>query len=135
MENALEFIQSGVATLCTGRGILHQTTCPYTSQQNGVSERKYRHLLDMVHTLLAGMNVPMYLWFDVVLTMTFLVNRLPSAALGGAIPVQRLVSDVELFSLPPQVFGCTTFVQDHTPGLSKLTPRALKGVFVGYSQI
>ena len=49
----------------------------------------------MVRTLLVGMNVPMYLWSDAVLTATFLVNRLPSAALGGAIPVQRLASDSE----------------------------------------
>jgi len=26
-------------------GILHQTSCPYTSQQNGVAERKNKHLL------------------------------------------------------------------------------------------
>ena len=32
------------------------------------------------------------------------------------------------------MFGCTAFVQDHTPGLSKLAPRAQKGVFVGYSR-
>ena len=109
-NNTVEFTQSGVAALCTAREILYQTTCPYTSQQNGIAERKHRHLLDMVRTLLVGMNVPMYLWFDVVLTATFLVNRLPSATLGGAIPVQRLASDSELFSLPPRVFGCTDFV-------------------------
>ena len=76
----------------------------------------------MVRTLLAGMNVPMYMWSDAVLTPSFLVNRLPSAALGSAIPVQRLASDAELFSLPSQVFGCMAFVQDHTPGLLKLAP-------------
>ena len=79
-DNALEFTQSGVEALCTTRGILHQTTCPYTSQQNGVAERRHQHLLDMVCTLLVGTNVPIYLWSDVVLTATFLVNRLPSAA-------------------------------------------------------
>ena len=62
------------------------------------------------------------------------MNRLPSAALGGAIPLQRLTLAADLFSLPPRVFGCTAFVQDHTPGLSKLAPRAQKGVFVGYSR-
>ena len=88
----------------------------------------------MVHTLLAGINVLMYLLSDVVLIATFLMNRPPSTALGGAIPVKRLASDAELFSLPPRVFGCTAFVQDHTPNLSKPAPRALKGVFVGYSR-
>ncbi|XP_078447196.1 uncharacterized protein LOC144716056 [Wolffia australiana] len=133
-DNALEFTQKAIEELCLTHGIVHQTTCPYTSQQNGVAERKHRHLLDMVRTLLLTMKVPQYLWSDAVLTATYLVNRLPSAALGGAIPIQRLTPEVDLFSLPPRVFGCTAFVQDHTPGLSKLAPRAQKGVFVGYAR-
>ena len=133
-DNALEFTQKAIEELCLAHGIVHQTTCPYTSQQNGVAERKHRHLLDMVRTLLLAMRVPQYLWCEAVLTATYLVNRLPSAALGGAIPLQRLTPAADLFSLPPRVFGCTAFVQDHTPGLSKLAPRAQKGVFVGYSR-
>ena len=133
-DNALEFTQKAIEDLCQAHGIIHQTTCPYTSQQNGVAERKHRHLLDMVRTLLLAMRVPQYLWCEAVLTATYLVNRLPSAALGGAIPLQRLTLAADLFSLPPRVFGCTAFVQDHTPGLSKLAPRAQKGVFVGYSR-
>ena len=133
-DNALEFTQTAIEELCLAHGIVHQTTCPYTSQQNGVAERKHRHLLDMVRTLLLAMRVPQYLWCEAVLTATYLVNRLPSAALGGAIPLQRLTPAADLFSLPPRVFGCTAFVQDHTPGLSKLAPRAQKGVFVGYSR-
>ena len=88
----------------------------------------------MVRALLLAMRVPQYLWCEAVLTATYLVNRLPSAALGGAIPLQRLTPAADIFSLPPRVFGCTAFVQDHTPGLSKLAPRAQKGVFVGYSR-
>ena len=133
-DNALEFTQKAIEELCLAHGIVHQTTCPYTSQQNGVAERKHRHLLDMVRTLLLAMRVPQYLWCEAVLTATYLVNRLPSAALGGAIPLQRLTPAADIFSLPPRVFGCTAFVQDHTPGLSKLAPRAQKGVFVGYSR-
>ena len=133
-DNALEFTQKAIEDLCLAHGIVHQTTCPYTSQQNGVAERKHRHLLDMVRTLLLAMRVPQYLWCEAVLTATYLVNRLPSAALGGAVPLQRLTPTADIFSLPPRVFGCTAFVQDHTPGLSKLAPRARKGVFVGYSR-
>ena len=133
-DNALEFTQKAIEELCLAHGIVHQTPCPYTSQQNGVAERKHRHLLDMVRTLLLAMRVPQYLWCEAVLTATYLVNRLPFAALGGGIPLQRLTPAADLFSLPPRVFGCTAFVQDHTPGLSKLAPRAQKGVFVSYSR-
>ena len=68
------------------------------------------------------------------MTATYLQNRLPSAPLGGAISLHRLLPTSSLFSLPPRVFGCVAFVQDHFLSLYKLAPRALKGVFVGYSR-
>ena len=132
-DNALEFVQTSLRTFCADRGIIHQTTCPHTSQQNGVAERKHRQLVDITRTLLIEMHVLSYLWSDALMTATYLQNRLPSAPLGGAIPLHRLQPTSSLFSLPPRVFGCVAFVQDHSPSLSKLAPRALKGVFVGYS--
>ncbi|XP_078436651.1 uncharacterized protein LOC144707428 [Wolffia australiana] len=133
-DNALEFVQSALQDLCSSRGIIHQTTCPYTSQQNGVAERKHRHLLDMTRTLLIEMGVPHYLWADALLTSAYLLNRLPSSPLGGEVPLHRLHPDRELFTLPPRTFGCVAFVHDHFPNLSKLAPHSLKGVFVVYSR-
>ena len=133
-DNALEFVQASLRTFCVDRGIIHQTTCPHTSQQNGVAERKHHQLLDITRTLLIEMHVPSYLWSDALMTATYLQNRLPSAPLGGAIPLHHLSPSSSLFSIPPRVFGCVAFVQDHSPSLSKLAPRALKGVFVGYSR-
>ena len=133
-DNALEFVQASLRTFCANRGIIHQTTCPHTSQPNGIAERKHRQLLDITRTLLIEMHVPSYLWSDALMTMKNLQNRLPSAPLGGAIPLHRLSPTSSLFSLPPRVFGCVTFVQDHFASLSKLAPRALKGVFVGHSR-
>lgn len=46
------------------RGILSQHTCPYTPQQNGVSERKNRHLLDIVRSLLLDTSVPARFWLE-----------------------------------------------------------------------
>ena len=68
------------------------------------------------------------------MTATYLQNRLPSAPLCGAIPLHHLSPTSSLFSLPPRVFGCVPFVQDHSHSLSKLAPRALNGVFVGCSR-
>jgi transposase InsO family protein len=39
------------------KGILSQRLYPYTPQQNGVAERKNRHLLD-VHTLMLESSIP-----------------------------------------------------------------------------
>ncbi|XP_078445042.1 uncharacterized protein LOC144714219 [Wolffia australiana] len=61
-----------------------------------------------------------------------LVSDLPPT--GGEVPLRRLHPDRELFALPPRTFGCVAFVHDHSPNLSKLAPRSLKGVSVGYSR-
>ena len=60
-ENAIKFTQTTLQEFCAGKGILHQTTCSYTSQKNGVAEHKHCHLLDMVCTMVVGMNFLMYL--------------------------------------------------------------------------
>ena len=133
-DNALEFLQASLRTFCVDCGIIHQTTCPHTSQQNGVAERKHRQLLDITRTLLIEMHVSSYLRSGALMTATYLQNRLPSARLGGAIPLHRLSPTSSLFSLSPRVFGRVAFVQDHSPSLSKLAPCALKGVFVSYSR-
>ena len=132
--NALELVQSALQQFSVDHGIIHQTTCPYTSSQNGVAERKHRILLDITRTLLYEIYVPHYLWFDAIMTATYLHNWLPSSPLGCVIPLTRLFPNASLFRLPLRVFGCTAFVQDYTPSLSKLAPRALKEVFVGYSR-
>src|SRR5436190_4132207 len=132
-DNALEFMQQSVIDLCSSYGTIHQTSCPHTSPQNGVAERKHRHILDVARTLMFASKTPSYLWSDAVLTAVYLINRMPSAPLNGGIPLSRLYPDKPLFPLPPKIFGCVAFVHNHAPGLDKLAPRSIKGVFVGYS--
>ena len=118
------------------KGILHQSTCVDTPQQNEISERKNRHLLEVSRALMFQMCVPKYLWGEVVLTVAYLINRLPSRVLNyqspldvlkHAFPTMRLYSN-----LPLKVFGCSVFV--HKPKVtSKLDPKSDKCVFIGYA--
>ena len=39
-------------------GIIHQSSCPHSPQQNGISERKMRHLLEVTRALKFHMHVP-----------------------------------------------------------------------------
>ena len=55
--------------------ILHQTSCVDTPQ-NGVAERKNRHLLETARALLFQM-LPKHLRANVVSTACFLINQMP----------------------------------------------------------
>ncbi|RVW91956.1 Retrovirus-related Pol polyprotein from transposon RE1 [Vitis vinifera] len=52
-----------------------------------------------------------------------------------AIPHSFLFPDQPLYFLPPRVFGCTCFVHILTPGQDKLSARAIKCIFLGYSRL
>jgi hypothetical protein len=86
--------------------IFHQTSCPDTSPQNGVAERKNRHLLEVAQSLMFMMNVPKFLWSEAVMTATYLINRMPSRVLGMKTLYEMIYGKNEFIVLP-KVFGCT----------------------------
>jgi len=53
---------------------------PGTPQQNGVSERRNRNLMDMVRRMLSKSTVPISLWMYALKTAMYLLNRVPSKA-------------------------------------------------------
>ena len=115
--------------------ILHQTSCVDTPSQNGVVERKNRHLLEIARALLFQMHLPKYFWVDAVSTTCFLINRMPSSILNWVTPFQTLFPHKSLFPIEPCVFGCTCFVWDVRPHVSKLDPKSFKCIFLGYSRV
>jgi transposase InsO family protein len=57
-DNAQEYHDKSFLSILDSNGTLPHYSCPYTSQQNGRAERKLRHILDVVHTLLISASVP-----------------------------------------------------------------------------
>ena len=114
--------------------ILYQTSFVDTPQ-NGVVERKNRHLLETARALLFQMHVPKHFWVDVVSRTCFLINRMPLSVLNCATPFQTLFPHKSLFPIEPRVFGCTCFVRNVRLHVSKLDPKSLKCICLGYSRV
>lgn len=90
-DNALELGASHAAiSFFSEHGIIHQTSCPHTPQQNGVVERKHRTLLEASRALLFQSQVPIRFWGDRLLTSTYIINRLPSSLLQNKSPYELL---------------------------------------------
>nr|KYP52187.1 Retrovirus-related Pol polyprotein from transposon TNT 1-94 [Cajanus cajan] len=111
-DNAKEYFSDCFKSFMASHGILHQSSCPHTPQQNGVAERKHRHIVDTARTLLLNANAPPKLWGDAVLTAGYLINRMPSSVLNDQVPHSLLYPLDPLYSVHPRVFGCTCFVHD-----------------------
>lgn len=50
-DNGKEFVNSTLSDFFNDKGIIHQTSYPYTPQQNARVERKHRHLLEVARLL------------------------------------------------------------------------------------
>jgi transposase InsO family protein len=57
-----EYLSSEFTTYCKLAGIKRQLMATGTPQQNGLAERKNRHLYETMRSLLFGANLPAYLW-------------------------------------------------------------------------
>ncbi|RVW63312.1 Retrovirus-related Pol polyprotein from transposon TNT 1-94 [Vitis vinifera] len=80
-------------------GIVHLSSCVDTPQQNGIAERKNRHLSEVARSLMFSMNVPKLFWGQAVLTAAYLINRMPSRGENSTQEYQFW--DLESFSESP----------------------------------
>ena len=129
-DNALEYLSAPFSAFLSSSGILHQSSRVYTPQQNGVDECKNHHLVETARTFLLYHTVPQRFWGDTILTSC---NCMPYSVLGDQVPHSLLFPNQPLFCLPSRVFGCTCFVHILTPGQDKLSAKAAKCIFLGYS--
>jgi len=70
-----EYISCDCDDYCKENGIVHQLTMPQTPQQNGVSERKNRTIINMVRCMLKEKNYPKEFRGDAFVCAVYLLNR------------------------------------------------------------
>jgi hypothetical protein len=107
---------------------------PMLKQQNGIVERKNRHLLDQARAIFFQNKIPKKNWGEAVLTASYVINHLPSSVFASKSSMEVLSSfyvDVSTYcNLIPRRFWCKSFVYIHSDCRGKLDPRALKCVFI-----
>ncbi|PKU62451.1 Retrovirus-related Pol polyprotein from transposon TNT 1-94 [Dendrobium catenatum] len=127
-----EFLSTEFTSFLLTHGIQRQLSCPHTPEQNGVAERKHRHLLELTRTLIHASNIPHSFWAEALSTANYLINRLPSKSINLNIPFQRLHGRLPNYTVL-RTFGCLCFPWLRPYAPNKLSPRSQECVFLGYS--
>ncbi|KAK4384934.1 Retrovirus-related Pol polyprotein from transposon TNT 1-94 [Sesamum angolense] len=125
--NNLEFDK-----FCEEEGIEHQTTVSYNPQQNGVSERKNRTVMEMARSMLQEKHLPKAFWAEAVYTAVYLLNRCPTKAVQNMTPIEAWTGK-KPSSKHLRVFGSICYVHIPTEKMHKLEEKTEKGIFLGYS--
>ena len=130
------FIRSGrggeyVAPLnefCAQHGIIHQTTAPYSPQQNEIAKRKNSTLKEIMNAMLLSSGLPQNLWGEAILSANYVLNRIPHKKTNS--------TPNELWKgRPPsykylKVCGCLEKVEILVPKKTKIGPKTVDCLLV-----
>ncbi|KAM1541869.1 hypothetical protein ACFX15_011235 [Malus domestica] len=127
-----EYMSKVFGDFLESKGIVHRISCPYTPQQNGISERKHRHLVETALTLMSEANLSPSFWYHACSYASFLINRMPSKVLQMKSPYQLLFDKVpDIHNL--KVFGTAVYPFLRPYNANKLQARSAQCVFLGYA--
>ncbi|KAH9684823.1 retrovirus-related pol polyprotein from transposon RE2 [Citrus sinensis] len=113
-------------------GIIFRHPCPYTHHQNGLVERKHRHIVELGLTLLAQAQLPFKFWWDAFHTAVYHINRLPSPVLQLLTPYEKTFKHKPDYDFL-RCFGCSCYPYLRDYNKHKFAYHSSKCIFISYS--
>ncbi|KAB1228246.1 Retrovirus-related Pol polyprotein from transposon TNT 1-94 [Morella rubra] len=133
-DRGSEYTSKEFDKFCEDEGVEHQLTIAYTPQQNGVSERKNRTVMEMAISMLMEKGLPKMFWAEAVYTAVYLLNRCPTKAVQDKTPVEAW-SGLKSSAKHLRVFGSICYIHIPAQRRHKLEEKSQKGIFLGYGLV
>ena len=126
-----EYDPNTLKVFCEQNGIVHETTAPYSPEQNGIAERKNRTLKNMMNSMLISSGLPDNMWGEAFLSACHVLNRVPHKKLDktpyeiwkGRTPNLKYL----------KVWGCLAKVGIPNFKRDKIGPKTVDSIFIGYA--
>jgi GAG-pre-integrase domain len=112
-------------------GIKKEIAAPYSADQNGVSERANRTIVERAKAIMAGMDIPKYLWFEVAKSVVHLKNRSPTKFVPTT-PYEAWYNQQPNLSYL-RIISTTCYVHIPKEKRVKLDDIAHSAIFLGYA--
>ncbi|KAL4105052.1 hypothetical protein QTP88_020327 [Uroleucon formosanum] len=129
----LEYNNSEVQSILNYLGIKHETSIPYTPEQNGRAERSMRTIYEATRTMIYAKNFPKSLWAEAVSTVVFSLNYTGNSGKVCKTPCELWF---DKFSKTEKFveFGINAYSLVPKQRRKKWDAKSLKGYFIGYSE-
>jgi len=127
-----EFISNEFREFCRIHGIKRQLTTTYTPQQNGVTERKNKTIMNMVRSILVEKQLPKIFWAEAARWCVHVLSRCPTAAVPDK-TLEEACSGVKPIAEYFRVFGCVAHVHIPDQHIIKLDNKSKRCILLGVS--
>ena len=131
-DNGGEYTSTEFESYLKDEGIEHQYSIPKTPEQNGVSERMNRTLVETVRSMLADSRLPQRFWAEALSTAAYMINRSPTKALDDKTPFEAWYGKKPNVN-HLRVFGCSAYTHVPKDQRKKLDSKAKGCIFLGYA--
>jgi len=130
-DNGGEYCRKEFDRYCSENRIRKEKIVPGSPQENGVSERMNKTIMERARCIRLHAELPLQFWADVVDTTVYLINKGASSSLDGGIPEEAWTSKMVNYSFL-NTFGCEAFVHINKENRTKLEEKSKKCTFIGY---
>ena len=117
-DNGTEYVNSAFKKCLSFKSIEHQTSVPYTPEQNGLAERTNRTLVEKAICMLQHASLPREYRAETIAIGCYLNNLTPTRVIGNKIPHQEFISKSVSYG-HLRTFGCLAYV--HIPNEKQKT--------------
>eukprot|EP00253_Pinus_taeda_P009048 PITA_09048 len=131
LDNGGEYCSKEFDRYCSENGIRREKTVPGTPQENGVSKRMNKTIMERARCMRLHARLPLQFWADVVDIVVYIINRGPSSSLDGGIPEEAWTCKMVNYSFL-KTFGCEAFVHINKENRTKPEAKSKKCTFIGY---
>ncbi|GJR59339.1 retrovirus-related pol polyprotein from transposon TNT 1-94 [Tanacetum coccineum] len=133
-DNGTEFKNHKLEEFCDEKGISQNFSSPYTPEQNGVSKRRNKTLIEAARTMLNSAKLPKQFWGEAVNTVYYTQNRSIIVKRHGKTSYDVFKGrspDISYFHM----FGCHIYIHNHKDHFGKFDKKDDDGLFLGYSSV
>ena len=133
-DNAGELISDETRQYIESKRIHLELSAPHAHQQNGVAERTFGQLNNIVRTLLEESQCPKTLWSEAFHHAVHLLNRIPTSANEFKTPYEVFHSKKPSHKFL-QTFGTKAYaLSEKFTRNHKFDPTSFEGLYVGFSE-